>query len=95
MSESFKHKKDSSGFKEFVDLLLVIENRELLEDFLLGITTEYERVAIAHRLQIIKKLLEDKTQLEIAEEMGVGVSTVTRGAKELASGRFKVLRNIK
>ncbi|MBW3568782.1 trp operon repressor [Candidatus Parcubacteria bacterium] len=95
MSESFKNKKDSSGFNEFVDLVLAIKDRELLEDFLLGITTEAERVAIAHRLQIIKKLLDDKTQYEIAEEMGVGVATVTRGAKELAQGRFKVLRRQK
>ena len=92
MSESFKHKKDSSGFSEFVGLVYKTNNYDLLEDLLVGITTEAERVAIAHRLQIIKKLLDDKTQLEIAEEMGVGVSTVTRGAKELANGRFKVLR---
>lgn len=92
MSKSFKHKSDSSGFGEFVDLVMSTKDHELLEDLFLGITTEAEQVAIAHRLQIIKKLLNDKTHFEIAEEMGVGVATVTRGAKELARGRFKVLR---
>jgi TrpR family transcriptional regulator, trp operon repressor len=95
MSESFKYKSDSSGFSEFIDLVYSTRNREMLEDLLQGITTEAERVAIAHRLQIINKLLEGKTQFEIAAEMGVGVATVTRGAKELASGRFKVLNNKK
>jgi TrpR family trp operon transcriptional repressor len=95
MSESFKHKTDSGGFDEFVDLVFATKNRELLGDLLIGITTESERVAIAHRLQIIRKLIDGKSQLEIAEEMSVGVATVTRGSKELAQGRFKVLRNKK
>lgn len=56
----------------------------LLHDFLNDIltTTEYEE--ISRRWQIIKMLEEDISQREIASHLGVGIATVTRGAKELS-----------
>ncbi len=56
----------------------------LLHEFLTDILTAGEYEEISRRWQIIKMLEAGKPQREIAEELGVGVATVTRGAKELA-----------
>lgn len=79
-------------FDSFVDLVLSIKDRELLDDFLVGITTDNERKELLQRVEIVKRLLAGEPQLKIARELGVGVATVTRGSKELARGRFKALR---
>ncbi len=82
-----------SNFKNFVDLTFSIKDKELLNDFLTGVTTAREREELTHRLEIIKCLLKGDTQQNIAANLGVGVATITRGSKELSLGRFKVLRN--
>ncbi len=56
----------------------------LLHEFLTDILTAGEYEEIARRWQIIKMLEEGYPQREIAEKLGVGVATVTRGAKELS-----------
>lgn len=79
-------------FKDFISLTHSIHDRALLEDLLLGVTTPKERVEISRRMEIVKRLLQGKPQQEIAQELHVGVATVTRGSRELGNGRFKVLR---
>lgn len=63
----------------------------LLNDFLEDLLTIGEYEEIARRWQIVKMLDAGISQREIAESLGVGVATVTRGAKELADkkGGFK------
>ncbi len=56
----------------------------MLHEFLTDILTEGEYEEIARRWQIVKMLEDGYPQREIAEKLGVGVATVTRGAKELA-----------
>lgn len=84
-------KYDEGGFKKFVELVYGAKNKQGLEDFLTGITTQSEREILAHRLEIVERLLKDQPQHQIATDLGVGVATVSRGAKELANGRFKIL----
>jgi TrpR family trp operon transcriptional repressor len=79
-------------FNEVVDLVYSVQDKSLLEDFLLGITTPRERHDLAQRLEIVRRLLAHEPQKKIAQELGVGVATVTRGSKELAAGRFKCLK---
>ena len=62
-----------------------------MEDFLLGILTPKERLEIPMRLRIVKMLKQGIPQQGIAESLGVGVATVTRGSRELQKGRFKVV----
>lgn len=81
-------------FRKFVALVGSMQDDALLEDFLVGITTDKERAALIQRLEIVKRLLAGEPQLKIAKDLGVGVATVTRGSKELAQGRFKVLRKM-
>lgn len=83
------------SFKSFIDLIASTDDIALLEDFFLGITTTTERHALLQRVEIVKRLLDDQPQLKIAKDLGVGIATVTRGSKELATGRFKLLRKLR
>lgn len=77
--------------KQLINLLLNIKTEEQMEDFLLGILTPKEREELPKRLDIVKMLKGGIPQHEIAESLGVGVATVTRGSRELQKGRFKVV----
>lgn len=83
---------ENKEFRKFVDLVYSINDIKLLEDFLLGVTTEKEREILVRRVAITERLLDGQGHHEIARELGVGVATVTRGAKELSQRRFKILR---
>jgi TrpR family transcriptional regulator, trp operon repressor len=82
-------KRDSKFLDELIDALSKIENRDRMKDFLEGILTPKELVEIPLRLQIIKKLKRGDSQHQTASDLGIGVGTVTRGAKELQKGHFK------
>ena len=81
-----------SNFDSVIDVIDSINDKDVLEDFLIGITTPKERNEIAQRLEIVERLLKRVPQHKIASDLGVGVATVTRGSKELQDGKFKVLR---
>lgn len=81
-----------SDFGAFVTLVHSMQDRALLEDFLVGVTTESERAELVRRVEIVRRLLAGEAQAKIADDLGVGVATVTRGSKELAQGKFKALR---
>lgn len=75
-------------FQELVDEFLRIETPKDMADFLMGILTPTEVEEIPKRLQIVKMLKAGMVQKEIAEKLGVGIATVTRGSKEVKRGRF-------
>ena len=60
----------------------------LLEDLL----TPNETEALGERWQIVKRLRAGATQREVAAELGVSVTTVSRGARQLkyGTGGFEV-----
>lgn len=62
---------------------------EDMADFLSAILTPKELDELSTRLEIVKLLKEGMPQHTIAEKLGVGVATVTRGSKELQKGKFK------
>lgn len=76
---------------ELIELLLSIKNKQEMENFLLGIFTPKELAEIPTRLRIVKMLKKGFPQHKIAENLGVGIATVTRGSKEIQLGRFKVV----
>lgn len=84
--------KKTASFSKIIDLIHSTNDRELLEDFLQALTTPYERYVLSRRVEIIYRLLAGETQHNIANDLKIGVSTVTRGQRELNLGRFKVLR---
>lgn len=79
--------------EELISELLKHDSKEKVSNFLEGILTPKELMEIPARLQIIKQLKKGVPQHKIAEEMGLGVATVTRGSKEIQKGNFKYVRS--
>ncbi len=78
-----------SNFNDLVHILIDIDSKEEMTNFLNGLLTPKERVEFVRRLDIVKMLKKGMPQHKIAEKLGVGVATVTRGSKEIQMGRFK------
>ena len=76
---------------QLIALLLTIKTKAEMEDFLLGIFTPKELTEIPTRLSIVKMLKKGIPQHQVAEALGVGIATVTRGSKELQKGRFSIV----
>jgi TrpR family transcriptional regulator, trp operon repressor len=81
-----KHKK---YFDELISTLLNLKSKKEIQNFLEGILTPQELEQIPIRLQIVKMLKTGVAQREISQKLGVGIATVTRGAKELKNKHFK------
>jgi TrpR family trp operon transcriptional repressor len=54
-----------------------------IETLLQTLLTSAELHDISLRLEILKRLKRGDTQRSIAEELGVGIATVTRGSRQL------------
>ena len=76
-------KKRKQFHKELADVLAHIEDPGVMTSYLSDLLTPVEFDELAIRLQIIKRLLDGMPQRQIAEELGVGIATVTRGSREL------------
>lgn len=75
-------------FDELIDRFLIIRDKKTMRNFLLGLFTEQELEEIPTRVQIVKMLRKGIPQQKIAEKLGVGIATVTRGSNEIKKGRF-------
>ncbi len=80
-----------SALDDLVEVLLNLKDREQTLDFLKGILTPKELEEIPTRLQIVRMLKQGVPQHQIAEKLGIGIATVTRGSKELQKKRFKYI----
>ena len=70
--------------KELVEIFSKISgDKKLIAEFLIDILTPTEFEALALRWQIVKKLNKGETHRSIAGDLGLGISTVTRGSREL------------
>ena len=79
---------NANKFKyELAKLLASIDNSKLVDDFLNDLLSPKEYSDIAKRLQIVKQLEAGIPQREVADNLGVGVATVTRGSHELKDER--------
>jgi Trp operon repressor len=80
--------------KELLEVFMKAgSNKELMAEFLVDIMTPAELEEVAIRWQIIKRLNNKETHREIAGDLGVGISTVNRGSRELRNknGGFALL----
>lgn len=75
-----------------VEELLRVGDKGEMRDFLYGLLTDKELEDIPTRLVIVRMLKGGVAQHEIAKKLGVGVATVTRGAREIRLGRFKNIK---
>ncbi len=89
-----KNKKIQEYKQELIEIFLKIHgDKEFMAEFLKDILTPAEFEAMALRWQIVKKLNKGETHRSIAGDLGLGISTVTRGSRELRNknGGFHLL----
>jgi TrpR family transcriptional regulator, trp operon repressor len=68
-----------------VNHLLAQKTAEEMEEVLRELLTSSELLEIANRLQIFEMLKQGVPQRQIAEKLGVGIATVTRGSNAMKS----------
>ena len=78
--------------KALADAFLLNKNQQEMLDFLEGILTPKEIESLSMRLQVVEMLKAGLPQRQIADKLGVGIATVTRGSSELKKGRFKKIK---
>ncbi|NOR23462.1 MAG: transcriptional regulator [Desulforhopalus sp.] len=66
-----------------VNHLLARETAEQMEEALRGLLASSELVDVANRLQIFEMLEQGVPQRQVAEKLGVGIATVTRGSNTM------------
>ena len=84
-------KDEKQNKKELLSVLRdAAKSMDTLDAFLEDLLAPREYKDIAKRLQIVKQLKEGRVHRDIAEDLGVGVATVERGARVLQnpSGGF-------
>jgi len=74
--------------EDLIEEFLKIKDKKVMRNFLMGLFTEQELEEIPTRIQIVKMIKKGLPQQKIAEKLGIGVATVTRGSKEIQKGRF-------
>lgn len=84
-------KKTSEHVAMLAKLFLAVRGSSSMAKFLLGMFTEGEIEELSRRVEIVKMLKKGVPHHKIALTLGVGVATVTRGARELKLGRFKMI----
>ena len=78
------NKKIQEYRKELIEVFFKsAENKDVITEFLKDILTPAEFDTIALRWQIVKRLSKGETHRNIAGDLGLGISTVTRGSREL------------
>ena len=55
-----------------------LKSREEVKRFLRDLLTESERLMMGRRIIVAQRLLEDKSYIEIKQELGVGMDTIIR-----------------
>ncbi len=82
--------------KELVEVVAKIaKDKQLLADFIRDILTPREFDNIGVRWQIVKRLAKGEHQIAIAEDLHLGVSTVTRGSREMRKKEGGFRRTLK
>ncbi len=78
-------KKTSSqteiAYRYLIDLLSDVEDKSHLSQLLEILMTEKEQQELINRLKIFAYLQQGSSQREISARLGVGIATVSRGAK--------------
>ena len=88
--------KYKEGWKQFISLCQEIEDDKLLSTLFDLLLTPEERESIAMRCLIIHALLEQKhTQRDIAKNLMVSISKITRGSNELKRMKPAFLEHLK
>ncbi len=74
---------------QLADAILSLQTQRDAVSFMEGILTPQELIEISRRLEIVRLLKKGIPQRKIADNLGVGIATVTRGSREIKNGKFK------
>jgi len=90
-----KHKKGyyENARNTLAEFLLQIQKDDL-EFVLDDLLTPQEISEFAERIQLLKQLKQGKTQRDIAEDMGISVTTVNRWSRILKYGTWAILHYV-
>ncbi|MCB9807195.1 helix-turn-helix domain-containing protein [Candidatus Peribacteria bacterium] len=67
----------------------ISRHKDDFDGFLEDMMTPQEIEALDERIKIMHALAAGKTQRDIAEELGISITTVSRGSRILQYGRIK------
>lgn len=76
-------------------IILASKDRALLEAFMENLLTPKERRALPKRWEIVRRLYKGEKQWDLADDLKIGIGTITRGARELKNpdgGFRKILK---
>lgn len=73
--------KTEFAYQYLIQLLCECDNVTHMNTLLSAILTDKEQAELANRIQIFALLQQGLPQREISERLGVGIATVSRGAK--------------
>jgi TrpR family trp operon transcriptional repressor len=73
-----------------VKYLMTQTTDEQMFGALQGLLTPYEQQELINRLQIFELLSQGVSQRQVAQQLGVGIATVTRGSRALQAGSYKI-----
>jgi TrpR family trp operon transcriptional repressor len=76
---------------DLLHVLTTTTDADIVRRLLYDILTPHELAAICERWEIVKRLEEGKSQRTIRDEIGVSVTTISRGNRQLkyGSGGFR------
>ena len=75
------HDQTDSAYDYLLALLSQTDNQAQLAEIFDMLMTQKEQTELANRLTIFALLQQGMTQREISAQLGVGIATVSRGAK--------------
>lgn len=70
-----------NAYKSLIVHLTQLSDSDQIEAVLAALLTDKERQDIDNRVRIFNLLQQGTTQREISQQLGVGIGTVSRGAK--------------
>jgi TrpR family trp operon transcriptional repressor len=73
-----------------VNYLMAQTTAQQMSAALEGLLTPYEQQELINRLQIFELLSQGVSQRQVAQQLGVGIATVTRGSRALQAGSYKI-----
>ncbi|HLD27590.1 MAG TPA: YerC/YecD family TrpR-related protein [Patescibacteria group bacterium] len=81
------------SYQELFGLFSVLKSEQEAEKLLKDILTPQELASIAERWQLVKMLAQKVPQRDIKKALGISISKITRGSKELQFGHggFKLM----
>lgn len=75
----------ANPYHSLLEHLASCRDSAAIDELFTALLTDKEQFEIANRIRIFDLLARGVTQREISEQLGVGIATVSRGAKAMQS----------